>query len=303
VRDSHSLRGVISDFLDHKTGVKPRTLSALRRYLASDTYLGSLRQMPIDRITRKDIAHRLVMVQKAHGVPSAVAFRSALSGLFVWSMQMGLTESNPLIGALKPVQPPSRSRTLSDKELAQVWRGVERVGADYAACIRWIICTGARRTEAANMQWSEFSADGATWMLPASRSKNGRPHSLPITPLMKGIIDKIPRRADNDFLFGRCGFAPWSCSKARLDELLDLDEPWVVHDLRRTLSTRANDLGIPPWIVSKLLNHVTLGIEATYNRSLYQNEVRDAMLVWSLHISTIISGSKRKVIPLKRAGA
>lgn len=69
---------------------------------------------------------------------------------------------------------------------------------------------------------------------------------------------------------------------------LDHDEKWTLHDLRRTLATRLNDLGILPHVVEHLLGHTISGVEGIYNRSQYMNEKRAALDLW---VSTITPAS------------
>jgi integrase len=294
-KDSHSLRGVINDFLDAKDGVKERTLVTLRRYLQGPLYIRSLQSIPIDKITRRDIGHALQKVSKENGAPTAIALRGALSSLFSWALQMGLCEHSPSIGAFTPAKPPARSRVLSNLELVKVWRGVEGDG-DYAACVRLIVLTACRREEIGGLKWSEFSEDGTSFTIPIERSKSKRVLVLPVTPLMRQVLDTVPRREGKDYLFGRKGFTPWSYCKEALDERLDLP-PWVHHDIRRSVSTRMNDLNIaPPHVIERILGHSIGGTHAIYNKSQYTTEVRNAMLRWSDHIHSLITGGKRKVV-------
>jgi integrase len=304
-KDSLSLRSVVADYLAHKTGVKPNTMRVLRLYLDSSTYLGSLHGMPVDRITRKDVAARLLAVSKANGAPTAIAFRGTLSTMFAWAMQMGLIEHNPVINSFKPPQPPSRDRVLTDAELAAIWKGVGN--DEYGKVIRLLVCTGCRREEIGAIRYSEFSPDMTTWTLPKERSKNGLAHTLPITPMMMQIIKSIPRRGDA--LFGLRGrFTSWTIGKKELDEKLkkELDEKldlpaWTHRDIRRSVATGMADIGIQPHIVEQVLNHQSghrRGVAGIYNRSPYEREVRDAMLRWSDHVRAIVEGGKRKVIPM-----
>jgi integrase len=139
------------------------------------------------------------------------------------------------------------------------------------------------------------------------RSKNGRPHTLPLTPLMMQIIDSIPRR-ERDLLFGHragSGFTSWSIGKHALDQKLGLPA-WTHHDIRRSVATGMANIGIQPHIIEAVLNHQSghrRGVAGIYNRSPYEREVRDAMLRWSDHVRSLIEGTKRKVIALdeKRA--
>jgi integrase len=300
-KDSLTLRSVVSDYLAQKTGVKEGTLRMLRTYLEGPLYLKPLHGVPLDRISRKDIAARLLAVSKASGAPTAIAFRSALSSLFVWAMRMGLTEHNPVVNSFKPPTPESRDRVLTDSELAAIWNALE--DDDYAKVIKLLVCTGCRRAEVGGMKWTEFRDDMSTWGLPKERAKNAKEHKLPVTPLMAGIIESIPRRDGFDLLFGRKhGFTGWSIGKRALDKKLDL-RPWTHHDIRRSVATGMANIGVQPHVVEQILNHQSghkRGPAGIYNRSVYSNEVRAALALWSNHLRALIEGGERKVVPMQR---
>lgn len=84
-------------------------------------------------------------------------------------------------------------------------------------------------------------------------------------------------------------FTAWSKNKAALDKLLDLDH-WTLHHLRRTWSTNAARLEIPPHITERVLAHVAPEgkISAIYNRFKYENEIRDAMQKMSDFIASLL---------------
>jgi len=299
-RDCLSLRSVVADYLAQKTGVKEGTLRMLRTYLEGPLYLKPLHGVPLDRISRKDIAARLLAVSRASGAPTAIAFRSALSSMFVWAMQMGLTEHNPVVNSFKPPTPESRDRVLTDPELAAIWNALE--DDDYAKVIKLLVCTGCRRAEVGGMKSSEFSDDMSTWGLPKERAKNAKEHKLPVAPLMAEIIESIPRRDGFDLLFGRKhGFTGWSIGKRALDKKLGL-RPWTHHDIRRSVATGMANIGVQPHVVEQILNHQSghkRGPAGIYNRSHYVNEVRAAMALWDDHIRTLIEGGRSKVVPMR----
>jgi integrase len=116
-----------------------------------------LHGVPIDTVTRRDVAARLVAITRAHGSIVAARARGALSTFYVWAMGSGLAEVNPIIGTLKPQDAEPRSRVLSDEELAAIWRAS---GNDaYGRVIKLLILTGARRGEVGGMRWSELDLD------------------------------------------------------------------------------------------------------------------------------------------------
>src|SRR5262249_31310904 len=98
-KDRVTLRAVIADFLAAKeTQVRKRTLGELTRYLTGP-HFKPLHDLPVDTVTRKDIAARVVAISKQHGNTTAIRARTALSSMFVWAMRNGLVESNPTINA------------------------------------------------------------------------------------------------------------------------------------------------------------------------------------------------------------
>jgi integrase len=304
-RDTLTLRSVAKEYVDARDGsIKLRSHELLTWYLLEGPHLKPLLSMPVDQVTRADIAARLVKCAKDSGTPSAIALRSATSSFFKWSMQMGYVDANPVIDAFKPKAPPSRDRVLSNAELAAIWRGLE---ADaYGQVIKLLMLTGARRSEVGGIRRSElFFWDGGpadTWSLPAARTKNGRALVLPITPLMRSIIETVPVREGFDVLFGyrQGGFTGWSIGKRELDAKLGLP-PWRHHDIRRSVSTGMGDLGVQPHVIEQILNHQSghkSGVAGIYNRSGYEREVRAAMLLWSDHIEALVEGRERKVTAL-----
>ena len=153
------------------------------------------------------------------------------------------------------------------------------------------------------MCWGEINLDRNTWTIPGSRTKNGRAHSLPLTPLMLAAIADVPHRVTRDQLFGvrGNGYTAWGDGKAVLDKRTGIDVAWVVHDIRRSVATKMADIGIQPHIIEQILNHQSghkSGVAGIYNRSSYEREVRAALALWSDHVRTLVEGGEHKIIPL-----
>jgi integrase len=294
-KDRHTLRGIIEQYLDaKKSAVRPRTLVEVSRYLRE--HFKALHNSPIDGITRRDVAARLVAIKNQSGAATAGAARNALSAFFVWAMGEGLCESNPVIGTNRPETNGARSRVLSDAELARVWNACDD-GSEHSAVVKLLILTGCRRAEIGDLCWAWFSPD--TFTIPVEHSKNGRAHTLPVLPAMRSILDTVPHMANRDQLFGERshGFTRWHC-KSELDERSGVAN-WTLHDLRRTVATRMADLGVQPHIVEAVLNHQSGhkgGIAGVYNRSPYEREVRNALATWHDHLRTLVDGGERKVL-------
>jgi integrase len=304
-KDRLTLRALVDEYLAAKQPqLRPRSFIEAKRYLTSG-YFKPLHGMPLDTITRRDVAARVVAIMRESGSPTAARARGALSSFFVWAMQMGLLEYNPTIGSTKPAESKPRERVLADDELAAIWRAC---GDDaFGKVIKLLVLTACRRAEIGDGCWSELDDPErpSTFTIPARRAKNGRAHTLPVMPMMRDIIASVPRLVSRDQLFGLRGdgFTGWVKGKHALDERSGVTA-WTVHDIRRSAATRMADLGVQPHIIEQILNHQSghkAGPAGIYNRSSYEREVRAALALWEDHIRTLVGGGERKVLPLTAA--
>jgi integrase len=141
--------------------------------------------------------------------------------------------------------------------------------------------------------------------LPGSRTKNHKPHAIPLAPLAQEIIAGVPR-IECPFVFttdGRSPVSPGSKIKGRLDGLMGNPPHWRIHDLRRTAATGMAELGIAPHIVEAALNHISgakAGVAGTYNRAAYLPERKAALERWAAHIAGLVSGDGAKVVPMQK---
>jgi integrase len=305
-RAKHTLGAVADQYLEHQKGrLKPKTHSEATRYLRD--HWKSLRDLPLHKITRLDVAARVSELTVKSGPGAAGHARLTLSAVFAWAIGQGLADANPVIGSNAPPAPP-RDRVLSNGELGEIWRTCP--DDDYGRILKLLMLTGQRRGEVAAMRWTELDLDEAIWRLPAERAKNGRPHEVPLAPTALAIIKATPRDSKRDLLFGRGphGFAGWGRPKLELDATINTVREkagkksmpdWVVHDLRRAFASGLGDLGVLPHVIEAALNHVSghkRGVAGTYNRSPYANDVRDAMLLWDEHVRAL-TGGKSKIVP------
>jgi len=308
-KDKITLRSVVDEYLAAKQGeLRPKTMREITRYLTAAPYFGPLFRVPIDSVTRRDVALRVAALTREHGPIVAQRARAALSAFFVWCMRMGIVEHNVVIGTIEPNAKSRRERVLSPHELRAIWRACG--DDDYGRIVRLAILLGARRQEIGSMYWCEFSdLDGLnpSWRIPPERSKNGKAHVLPLLPMALDIIRHVPQRVTRDQLFGShspLGFVNWDLSKRALDARSGVRD-WVPHDLRRTLSTRLHDMGTAPHVVSQILNHQGHRgqVGGTYNKSRYEREVRAALALWEDYIRTLVEGGERKVLVLPQQSA
>jgi integrase len=311
-----------------KEGLRPGSYDQIRRHI--ETYSKTLNGLQVAKISRRDIATLIGTIKDNSGAVTSNRVRSTLSDFFSWSMSEGIDgiEQNPVINTNKSEEKP-RDRVLRDHELRAIWR---HAGDDhYGAIIKLLMLTGQRADEMASLQWSEITETTVPERrvtdairqpafnikvidLPPERTKNNKPHLIPLSEPAAAILSKQPQRANNDgelreFVFGigQKGFSGWSRCKERLDERIEMAlgkplEHWTPHDLRRTMSTLMNDrLGVLPHVVEAILNHASGakgGVAGVYNKALYLRERVEALNLWADHLAAIV---EENVIPLHRA--
>jgi integrase len=306
-KDQRQFRTVVAEYLQAKQPkVKPKTYRDVERYLIGP-YFKPLHTKGIDAVTRADVSLSLTRIERDCGSTTAVRARTTLSAFYSWCMSMGLAESNPVIGAIKPQDSKSRERVLTDAELVEVWEAADDDA--FGRIVKLLILTGQRRTEVGGMRWDELDEVKGTWTIPATRTKNERTHTITLPPMAWDTINvknKDFRAGFGDFLFGiRAGFGHWGL-KQDLDGMLKGVAPWTLHDLRRTMATRMGDIGVQPHIIEAALNHQSgakKGTAGIYNRSSYTHEVKAALALWADHVRALVDGDGRKILPFQAAAS
>jgi integrase len=267
---------------------RERTLQEIRRHLERN--LQPLHRLHIKTIDRRRVADELARLTVENGAVQSNRTRSSLSAFFNWCVGEGYIDVNVAAQTNKHEEI-ARNRVLSDAELRTIWNALPERG-DYRDLMRLLILTGARLREIANLSWSEVDLDNATITLPPSRTKNHREHVIPLSAPSLEIL-KGRARDERELVFGAGGrgFSGFSKAKRQLDETAKLSEPWVVHDIRRSVATGLARL-VQPHVVECVLGHVSgfrAGVASVYNLHAYETEKRQALDLWGKHISGLVS--------------
>lgn len=248
-----------------------------------------------------------------------------------WAAKRDEIEVSPFGAMEPPAHKVIRERVLTAREIKLVWMAWTWLGYPFGPLQKLLLVTGQRRSEVAQMQWSELDIESSLWTIPGARTKNGREHEVPLSSLAMDIIEGLPRFGDDDegdddsaFLFTSTGgdkpVSGFSKSKKRTDELIikvaekaDDDtlalvkdgglELWRLHDLRRTLRTELAKLGVSDTVGEKVLNHAERDLlRRTYNVHEYSAEKRDALNLWAQRLRDIIDSPPENVVRFKEAG-
>jgi integrase len=158
-----------------------------------------------------------------------------------------------------------------------------------------------RTQETRFAQWSEFDLEAKVWNLPAERMKMGRAHTIPLTPQVLTLLERLrPFTGDKHYLFWNAGIGKPFSENAMLQVLyrLGLKGKLTIHGLRATGSTVLNEAGFRSDIIETALAHKEENaIRAAYNHAQYVEERRKMMNWWSDYLNGVEQGAQ--VIPIK----
>jgi integrase len=298
-----TFKDLVEQFLAYGRTKKGRALRAntLRQYRNNlNGYAAPLHRKRVSEIHRRDVSAVINSVATESGGPTASLVRSMLARLFGYAVAEGHLDSNPATGT-SSFEVPTRSRVLTNPEIAALWAATEDVLDDYSLIVRLCLWLGVRRGEAGGLRWSELE-DGLL-LLPPTRTKNRTTLVLPLPHQARAALARWPRVVGKDLLFGRNspnGFAAWSLTKARLDARLKFSQDFNIHDLRRTTETRLAKLGVSKEVRSRILNHDVGQRDKEYQHHDFLAEKRDALQRWANEMDTIALLSKPTVRRLRQ---
>jgi integrase len=272
-------------------------------------------------------AHAIELLEGivSDGKPTlANRIQSLISKVFSFGINASLLETNPCYHLDRRGVERVKHRVLSDDEIRLFWHSIVEPEAVWRTGmgLRLALLTGARVSEVAGMSRDELEhlnePDRAAWAVPGSRTKNGRDHLIPLSPMAQGIVNGLLESIVPTELYlfptrtrkrtgpmrGRSLTQAMSYYAGRMKrEGSAAAKSWnadrvTAHDLRRTLGTRLAKLKFSSEIRSRVLNHTPSGVgDVHYNKYDYEAEKRQALNAWGIALAGILD-PMQNVVPL-----
>jgi integrase len=256
--------------------------------------LGDLR---IDSVRRRDIALMLDAIRDRGADVVANHALAVTRRMFAFAVERGVIEASPILGIRASRETP-RARTLRDDEVRLLWAatalGAPQIEASTRLALRLLLLTGARASEVCGASWGEINAEATEWAIPAARTKNGRQHRIPLCDWATAIVAEAAALRAGAWLLparGREGHVTPSGVLQAVQRILGSGV--TVHDLRRTVATGLQRLGVRLEVTEAVLNHVSgsrAGVVGIYQRHDWAHEKRAALDAWARHIERLIAG-------------
>jgi len=200
-------------------------------------------------------------------------------------------QGNPCKGVAKN-QEEAKERFFSQAELTAIGDALTKYrGLAAADCVRLIMLTGCRPSEAMKAQWSEFDAEPGFWTKPSTHVKQRRVHKLPLSPPAIELIDRLRKKRKGDWVFP---------GDKRSEHLAALWHVWHfvrkqaglgddarLYDLRHSFASIGAGGGLSLPIIGRLLGHTQAKTTQRYAH-LADDPLREA----AERITNVITGGK-----------
>lgn len=262
----------------------------------------------LSSISKAQIRHLIETKQETHSGAARNMF-AALRPFFKWAVERDLIAASPMEELTPPEPIKARDRILTPSEIKLLWEASLSMGYPFGDIHRLLLLTAQRRDEVAGMRRQELDLDKGEWIIPASRTKNGKEHLVHLSLQAIEIIQGISTKGDLVFTnTKKTAVSGFSNAKEALDRrcaILTEGQPqnfsseFRIHDLRRTAASGMAELGFQPHIVERVLNHISGaqgGLVGVYQRFEYAEERRKAMEAWGSHVVQLLTNEPRRIV-------
>lgn len=282
---ANSFAGLASEFIEQHAKKKQKNWHETERLLNYDA-VPAWGKRPVEAITKREV-DKLIHEVADRAPIVANRLLAALRKLFNWAVATGRLDASPVSGMPRPASEKTRDRVLDDQELFNIYSASQEIAYPFGPFFQLLIFTAQRLNEVSGMQWSEITDD--QWTIPAHRSKNKKAHIVYLSPPALAVLKTIPKEEDRDLIFtttGRTHISGFSKAKENLDKKSGVAN-WRYHDIRRTVTTGLANIGHPPHVCDKILNHSSgtiSGVAAVYQKADFLEERKKALNDWGQHV-------------------
>jgi integrase len=311
-RNAESFGELAADYIERHAKPKKKSWKEDQRKSRADV-LPYWASRPVKAITRKDV-HALLDRTTDRGTPVTYnRVKALVSRIFNYGIDREWLDHNPAAGISKQPET-SRDRVLTNEELTRLWQVLDaiRTGTHaplpfspmLARGLQVMLRTGQRGGEVFTMEWGDVDEAGGWWTIPDRKTKNQKTHRVPLTQAALTLIAEA--RADGSgpdgWVFaGPQGGTLQEKAKKAVSKLrhAGLAGDYTRHDLRRTVATGLQGLGIPTSTITHVLNQSEGGSRVTpiYARHDFSKEKTAALEAWGRHLDALLTGQPSRVVP------
>ncbi len=246
-----TLRAVMADYCEAK-GIKSSSQQRYESLLR--THFRAWLDLPVGDMALPAFTEHCRAFAREKGAALVELARGLLGALIKYVNALHGTElDSPFTKlatvGLMPDRVQPRARVLQEADLPAWWAAVAQMGELQRDFLLLVLYTGLRRNEARELRRERIDLVAGVLSIP--ETKNGKPHSLPITPLMREIVERrCAGLQPGDELFKGVAAGHLSKMAARVGS-----PAFMLHDLRKLLATVGERLRVGDAVLRRILNH------------------------------------------------
>jgi integrase len=201
---------------------------------------------------------------------------------------------------------------INENEIPVIWNELPKKSIVAACAVKLALTNGQRLGELVRLKLTDFDLDERTMLIPASVSKNGIDHLVPLDDLSLSVVKELKNiDHDSEYAFpglrgGKyrghinnttvAGFVREFCEEN------DKVSKFVPRDIRRTVKTLMGKAGVSKELRDRIQNHALTDVSSKhYDRYDYLAEKRHGLNVWNDYLELIINPHKKVTHISKRA--
>ena len=283
---------------------RERWLDVLKLYA-----LPKIGKTPVDRLGREDVL-KVLMPIWSHKPESGRKLRQRIRLILEWCQGHGYIDGNPageVINGALPAMPAVKEhhRALPYEQVPEALEKIAgcRSALSVKLCLRFLILTASRSSEARQGTWSEIDVEKALWVIPPSRMKTQHEHRVPLSDEAMRVLERARAVDDGSGLLfpspRKKGEAFSYMTMAKLLDTAGLLEKTVVHGFRSSFRDWAEEQTSCDYAVKEqaLAHAVGSSIERAYTRTDLLAKRRRLMQQWSDYVTR---APRQQIVSLHR---
>jgi integrase len=164
--------------------------------------------------------------------------------------------------------------------MKEIWLACDDIGYPFGPLTQFLMLTGQRRGEVANMRREDINWEEKTWTMPKEKTKSHRQHIVSLSETALEILKSVPNLGEYFFSSsGERGFENFSRGKKEIDKTI------------KNKRKKKEKHPLPSLAAWTILNHSSgtiRGVAAIYNRHHYFDEQKEALESWSKKVQKIL---------------
>ncbi len=301
---NNTFRSVALEWLE-KMRLEEKSAKSLKKY---EWQLGlvmpDIGNRPISQIKAHEILLSLKKIEKSRKFYTAMSVRALCGQVFRFAISTARAERDVCVdlrGALVTPKIVHRPAITMPKQVGALMRAIYEYdgGRQTAIALRVLAHTFVRPGELRHAEWKEFDLEREVWIIPPEKMKMRRPHSIPLSQQVLGLIREIDHDENfSKYLFPsiRSTSRPLSDNtiNAALRRLGYKKDEMTAHGFRATAATLLNEMGIwnPDAVERQLAHAEPNSVRRAYTRGQHWEERVRMMQHWSDYLDHLRCGAE-----------